>query len=221
MAGIIKSGVWHGVPSTVSPASFNLEDMSTQADTYLASVRRQAMDILNAAKERVTVLEAEACHRGRQAAKEQAEQFAQEYVDQRLRTLLPALEQSITSIQHSRETWLRHWERNTVQLACAIAARLVQRELSQSPEISLEWIRQALELVTGESRITLHLNPNDMETLGDRVRELTTRLAKVGAADVVADASIEPGGCRIVTEFGSIDQQLSTQLKRIEEDLTA
>lgn len=220
MAGIIKSGVWHG-GATMSPASFNFEDISTRADRYLASVRAQAAQILNQAKTQIAAIEADARERGRQAAREHAEKTSQEYVDQRLQSLIPALEQSILSIQHSRETWLRHWETNTVRLAASIAERLVQRELSHSPEISLAWIREALELVTGESRVTLHLNPADFETLGERAQHLVGSLSKVGAANVLPDPEIQLGGCRVDTDFGSIDQQLSQKLKRIEEDLTA
>lgn len=220
MAGIIKSGEWHG-GMTISSAAFNFEDISTRAESYLASVRAQAVQILNQAKTQVAAIEAEAQERGRQAAQEQAQRTSQKYVDERLQSLIPALEQSILAIQHSRETWLRHWERNTVRLATSIAERLMQRELSQSPEISLNWIREALELVTGESRVTLRLNPADFETLGERAKHLVASLSKVSAATVVPDPEIQQGGCRVDTDFGSIDQQLSQKLKRIEEDLTA
>ena len=218
MAGIIKSGVWHEA-TTLSAASFNFEDLSTRADGYLASVRRQAAQILAQAKEQVSAIETEARERGRQLARQQAEQSSQEYLDQRLKSLIPALEQSIAAIQHSRESWLRHWEQNTVKLAASIAERLVRRELSRSPEISLDWIRESLELVTGESRVTLHLNPADYETLGEKVSHLVNCLTKVGTATIVPDPAIQLGGCRVVTDFGSIDQQLSAQLQRIEEDL--
>jgi flagellar assembly protein FliH len=33
------------------------------------------------------------------------------------------------------------------------------------------------------------------------------------------DTSIEPGGCKIVTNFGIIDAQISTQLDQIKEKL--
>jgi flagellar biosynthesis/type III secretory pathway protein FliH len=36
---------------------------------------------------------------------------------------------------------------------------------------------------------------------------------------VVADESISPGGCRIETRYGEVDQQIEAQLRRIEEDL--
>jgi flagellar assembly protein FliH len=36
---------------------------------------------------------------------------------------------------------------------------------------------------------------------------------------IVADESITAGGCRVDTEFGSLDQQLEAQLARITEEL--
>jgi flagellar biosynthesis/type III secretory pathway protein FliH len=36
----------------------------------------------------------------------------------------------------------------------------------------------------------------------------------------VADDAVSPGGCRLNTEFGTIDKQLETQLERIKEELS-
>jgi flagellar assembly protein FliH len=221
MAGIIKSGIWQHAANTAAPASFNFEDIATQADSFLSSVRRQATQILTQAKEQVAAIEAEARLRGQQAALQQAEKSSQEYLDQKLKSLLPALEKSIVAIQQSRASWLQHWEQNTVKLAAAIAERLIKRELSRTPEISIDWIREALELVTGQGSVTIHLHPTDHEALGDQVQPLISQLTKLGATTVLPDPGIEPGGCRVVTEFGSIDQQLSVQLKRLEEELIA
>lgn len=221
MAGIIKSGMWQGASGSATPVSFNFEDLNQQAEAYLATIRKQATQILTQAKEQVAAIETDARERGRQAAIQLATQAAQEHLDQRLRSLVPALEKSVSAIQQSRETWLRHWEQNTMRLASAIAERVIRRELSRQPEISLEWIHEALELVTGEGRVTVHLHPADYETLGERAQQLIARMTKIGAATILPDPTVEPGGCRVVTDFGSIDLQLSAQLKRIEEELAA
>ena len=42
-----------------------------------------------------------------------------------------------------------------------------------------------------------------------------------GAAEVVADGGVTPGGCRVESRFGLIDQQIESQLKRIEDELLA
>lgn len=218
MAGIIKSGQLHEGPSGAQMASFNFEDMSHKADTYLEAIRRQAAQILVTAKEQAKTIEDQARERGRQAALQEAEQLVHAQLEKRVETLLPALGKSIDSIRHARESWLRHWETNTVRLSIAIAERVIRRELAKSPEISLTWIREALELVMGEGRITLHLHPDDLETLADRAQLLVERLSPLGTSKVLADPKVERGGCRVETEFGSIDQQLSSQLERIAEE---
>jgi flagellar assembly protein FliH len=107
-----------------------------------------------------------------------------------------------------------------VRLAVAIARRIVRRELHSHPEIAVEWIREALALAVGSGRIQLYLHPQDHAALGDEVRELVAGLGQLGETEIVADSQISPGGCRVVTQFGEVDQRLETQLARIEEELT-
>jgi flagellar assembly protein FliH len=77
-----------------------------------------------------------------------------------------------------------------------------------------------LELAAGSPSVRLHLNPEDHKTLGTRVRSLIDAMSGLGDAEVMADAAIGRGGCRVETRFGTIDQQFESQLQRIEEELT-
>ena len=65
----------------------------------------------------------------------------------------------------------------------------------------------------------LHLHPEDHANLGQQVTRLTAEMAALGPTTVVADPAISPGGCRVETRFGSIDQQFEAQLARIEKEL--
>jgi flagellar assembly protein FliH len=38
-------------------------------------------------------------------------------------------------------------------------------------------------------------------------------------SQIEADETISAGGCRVETRFGEVDQQIESQLRRIEEDL--
>ena len=51
------------------------------------------------------------------------------------------------------------------------------------------------------------------------VLEAHPEAQSLGALHVVADQNVTPGGCRLETEFGSLDQQLEAQLARITEEL--
>jgi flagellar biosynthesis/type III secretory pathway protein FliH len=56
--------------------------------------------------------------------------------------------------------------------------------------------------------------------LGEEVGRIVSRLSRLGNPEVVADAAIERGACRVDTRFGTIDQQFAAQLARIEEELS-
>ncbi len=126
----------------------------------------------------------------------------------------------MTEIRHAKQAWLTRWETGAVHVAAAIAKRLVRRELARNPEITLALVREALELASGSSQVRLHLNPADHETLRPQIDILLGELAGLGNAEIVADPQTAPGGCRVETAFGMIDQQLDAQLARIEEELT-
>jgi flagellar assembly protein FliH len=134
-------------------------------------------------------------------------------------TLLPALDRTAAQLDDAKGELLRRWEGAAVRVASAMAARIIRRELKQEPEIALDIITAALRLATGANQITLHVNPTDYEHLGNQIQRLAHTICHVSPAHIVPDAEIAPGGCRVTTQFGEIDQQIESQLKRIEEDL--
>lgn len=219
MAGVIKSGQLADGITSAQVAAFNFEDMARKADTYVETVRGQAAKILTQAKEQAAALERQAMERGREAAVREAERTMHAQLDQRLATVLPALNEATLSLKQARESWLKHWEGNTIQLALAIAERVIRREVTQQPDITLDWLRESLELVNAEGRVQIRLNPRDAELLGERASRLAAGLARLESCAIVADPAIEAGGCRVETEFGSVDQQIHVQLERIREEL--
>src|SRR5439155_18388717 len=136
-----------------------------------------------------------------------------------LASILAAIRQSALGIEHSRQAWQQHWERHVVDLAVAIASRLCRRELSREPTITLQWIREALEMAAGNAEVVLRLNPDDHTGLAAQIEAITRELTGLGNVRIVADSSIAAAGCRVDTEFGSLDQQLEQQLARIAEEL--
>ena len=76
------------------------------------------------------------------------------------------------------------------------------------------------ELATGCSQLKIRLNPDDHQHIAGHVDLLAEALHPLAASEVVADADVSPGGCRVETNFGSIDLQIESQLKRVVEELT-
>ena len=80
-------------------------------------------------------------------------------------------------------------------------------------------LREALQLAAGSGEVRVLLNPKDHQALGGQVQSLVKELSGLGPTQVVADASVSAGGCRVETRFGSIDQTFEAQLARVEEEL--
>jgi flagellar assembly protein FliH len=204
---------------SVQPVAFSFADMRGQADNYLETVRGEAAKIVQQAHRDAERIRRAAEVAGRKAAEAAAERVLDEKVAKRMDTLVPALEQLVKQINDAKGELQSYWERSALKVSTAIAARLIRRELTQHPEISLESIAEALQLARGSAEITLRINPTDYENLGPQIERLSATLCQLSPSQIVADETITAGGCRVETKFGEVDQQIEAQLRRIEEDL--
>jgi flagellar assembly protein FliH len=218
MSTVIKSGT---STHAVQRVAFNLEDISQQADKYLDQVRVKAAQIVVEAQKQADTLRRKAEEEGRQAALQAVERVLDEKVGKKLDSLLPALSRTIRDLADARQSWLSHWEKSVVQLACAIAAKITRRQIGQHPEIAVELAREALEMAAGSPHLEIRLHPTDRQSLASHIERLVQEFAGTATAEFIADPNIELGSCRVDTRHGTIDQQFSAQLARIEAELTS
>ena len=198
-------------------ASFNLDDVAAEAAECLAQARADAAEIVATAEGQAADIRRQAAEAGCKAAMQEFEKM----VAAQVAPAIEAIRQAVADVHREKQAWVSHWETGAVHLAAAIAARVVRRELRQQPEITLALVREALDLAAGSPNVRLHLHPEDYKSLGVEVRTLIDAISALGDAEVTPDATIGQGGCRVETRFGTIDQQIETQLRRIEEELTA
>ncbi len=216
MSTIIRATDHHRTNHTVA---FNFDDLATKAGQYLDQVRAEAAKIVAEARQEAIRLKQKAEAEGRREGLAAVERMTEERLAQQLATLRPALEQAVQEIRHARQAWLHQWETGAVHLAAAIAARLLRREVSQTPEVTLTLVREALELAAGNSQLRIRLHPADHASLGGQVESIARELAPLAETELIADPQVAAGACRVETRFGVIDQQWESQLARIEEEL--
>jgi flagellar biosynthesis/type III secretory pathway protein FliH len=80
-------------------------------------------------------------------------------------------------------------------------------------------VREALDLAAGSPQVQLRMNPADHQALKSQIETIVQEFSRLSQVNVVADASIGPGGCRLETQHGVIDQRIEAQLARIEAEL--
>jgi flagellar assembly protein FliH len=216
MATVIKA---LGPIRTHNGMSFNFDDLSDRANSHLDQVRSQATDIVARAQQEGEAIRRKAEVDGKQAAVRAVERVMEEKVGKQLATLLPAIQRAATELETSRQAWLAHWEQAAVHLATRIAERIIRREIAQHPQITVHLVREALEMSAGSGEVSVRMNPADLSTLGTHLESLRQEIGGKSKATLIPDEAITPGGCRVETRFGTIDQQIEAQLKRIEEEL--
>lgn len=203
---------------------FNLEDLNRRAEKYLEQVRNQARQILLQAQQQAQAqraqLEAQVRRELQQQFQQQVQQEVQAQLNQRLQTLLPALEQAVNQLTQARSQWLEHWQQNALRVAVAIAEKILRRELEQRPEITLQWVQETLAAAAaGSPQVVVRMHPRDVEALGQQVELLAQKVLPAARFQLQADPQVEPGGAVLHTAWGTVDQQLQTQLQRMLEEL--
>jgi flagellar assembly protein FliH len=214
MATILQASEPHSRPRV---ASFNLDDLAAEAAERTARAQAEAAEIVAKAKSEAEDIRRQAAEEGCKAAMQEFGKMVGEHVA----PAIAAIEQTNAEFHQAKRTWIAHWETAVVRLAAAIAARVIRRELRRQPDITISLVREALDLAAGSPNVRLHLNPEDYQALGVQVRGLIDAMSSLGDAEVVPDATVTRGGCRVETRFGTIDQQIESQLQRIEEELAA
>lgn len=198
---------------------FAFDELGDPANTDYRCAGGDAARLLAEAESQANELR-QAEEQGRAAALAAAEQVLEQEVGRKVNAVVPALRAAVDGIQAAKAEWLAHWEKSAMDVATAIASRVIRREIKRTPEVTLALVKEALELAAGSADVQLRMHPDDLEILGQKVERLAAELGRLGDAKIVADPSITPGGCRIDTRFGTIDQQIESQLARIEQELT-
>jgi flagellar assembly protein FliH len=164
--------------------------------------------VLDAAqKDRLAALEREAFAKGYQ----QGERAGAEAGAKRAEAMLRRLAETLEELGEVRRTMVRHTERQMVQLALAIAKRVVRREVAIDQDLTLTLARVALDRLGDSMSVTIRLHPDDYQ-------------ATVGRHDdhfggshvtVVADAAVSRGGCRVDSDFGYVDASVDAQFQEL------
>jgi flagellar assembly protein FliH len=118
---------------------------------------------------------------------------------------------SLEDLTRVRAEMIRHTEKQMVQLAVAVARRVVHREVSLDPNLLLAMMRVALDRLSEAVRVTVRLHPADHRSAvaalaGQESQEHVT---------LVADPRLPRGGCRVESDYGDIEAGVDGQIQEV------
>jgi flagellar assembly protein FliH len=141
----------------------------------------------------------------------QGERAGGEAAGARADAMVRRLAQTVEELASLRNDVLRRTERQVVQLALAIASRILERELSVDRGLLLAMARVALDRLGEHAAATIRLHPDDFAVV----------MAARGAeplseqVQVVADPVVGRGGCLVQSDFGLMDVGIESQFREL------
>lgn len=224
--GLIKSA---DAASAARP--FSMKDVEDHARALIARAQQQAERLLAAAQAEAEQFKAaaraqgyaEGLAQGREAGRQEGLKAGrdQALAEQRnqLATLFNTLTVAATQLDASRRQLEAQAVRDVLELAIAIAQRVTKRQGQIDPQVAVANTQEAIKLVCHASDVRIAIHPSCRAALRDAMPRLQLQWPGLEHVELVEDAAIAPGGCRIYTAQGQIDGDLDVQLERIVKDL--
>jgi flagellar assembly protein FliH len=144
----------------------------------------------------------------------QGEKNGKEIAERKMEAVMQRYSDAICEVQRLRSSLYAQVEREVVKLAVAVAKKIVHREIQVDLDIVRTLVRVALSRVAEKSTVTICLNPVDYDYLVEHRAELSQSEGQ--DISLLADKSIERGGCLIQTNCGDIDARVEEEFLEVE-----
>jgi flagellar assembly protein FliH len=138
-----------------------------------------------------------------------------------LATAAEALAAALQSVADMRGEIADHVERGAIALGLRIAEQALGAAVEVDPDRVVDAVRGALRRLTERDRVTILVNPADMDTVRAATTDLMARLGGIESCDVQAERRVSRGGAVVRTVEGDVDSTLETKLARAREVLLA
>jgi flagellar assembly protein FliH len=138
-----------------------------------------------------------------------------------IQTAARAVTEALAQLTSMRAQLAEAIERDAVELALALSAKILAGALEVQPERVVDAVRGALRRVADRRRITVLVDPADLELVSGAIGELQARAGGIELCEVQADRRVGRGGAVVRTVEGEVDASVATQLQRAREAVQA
>lgn len=116
-------------------------------------------------------------------------------------------------MSHMKSQLLQQSETFFIKLIFQIASKIALFEIKENREPLVDFIKPLIDATEADDRVVVNVSQEDF----DFIHELETRTGKkisIEKAKLVASSEIQPGGCIIESNFGSIDASVETRVQK-------
>ena len=137
----------------------------------------------------------------------------------RVESALETLKEIIRDINDKRMKVIENAEKDVLEIAAFLAEKVILEKVSLEKDIVIDMVRDTLKYVSGESKLKLKLNPEDIKTVQNVKEDLLSEFESISEIDLVEEKGMVKGGCVIETASGIIDSDIRTRFDSIKKEL--
>ena len=163
-------------------------------------------------EDRSQQLQAEAFEKGRQQGQQQVRAEMEAALQKERERIARVLPEFVVE----RRNYYQRIEGEVVQLALAIARKILHREAQLDPNALAGIVRVTLEKLDAGTNVSLHVHPKEA---AEWRHYFARQMEGAPATEVHDDPALAPGECRIETSLGATEVGFESQLKEIETGL--
>jgi flagellar assembly protein FliH len=130
---------------------------------------------------------------------------------------ITALQSAADAVAAERDRVATAVEAAAVELALRIAEQALGATIAAQPEAVVDVVRGALRRLVERERVTVLVNPEDLELVRGAAEALAGELGGIESCDVQAERRVARGGAIVRTVEGEVDATLATKLARARE----
>lgn len=160
--------------------------------------------------------EQQAFEKGREEGMAEVRESAQKEVEAALHRVVCALNE----LTQLKTRILQSCEKEVVALAIEIARKLVQREINLDSKITAALVRVALEKLNRNEPVTVFVSPDDLPVLEEEWKQSRASNCR-GELIFKSRPDLKRGDFVFESQFGTIEGQMETRFREIEESLLA
>jgi flagellar assembly protein FliH len=108
-------------------------------------------------------------------------------------------------------------EMDAIELALMLAGKILAGAFQARPELVVEIVQGALRRLSDRRRVTVLVNPADLDVVRAAIGEITAQGSGVELCDLQSDERVGAGGAIVRTAEGEVDASVPTQLERARE----
>ena len=122
-------------------------------------------------------------------------------------------------IEDHQTAMIQNAPANAVDLAMAMARNIVRKEMGKDTDARIDALRHIVTMAVAHDSAKIRLHPEDEQTVTSVLLEALPDAGVANNFELLLDKGIQPGGCLIETDVGTVDARIDKQLDAIEAEL--